>query len=97
MHGTKCSGTEQNILVREPSVLACRIPPAQVMHQIYYDAYAFLCVVVSTFPPLREYQREVQVTSYLPFYWLAGSCRDIILYGGGVHGGVPIPTTGEKT
>ena len=30
MHGTKCSGTEQNVLVREPSVLACRIPPVRM-------------------------------------------------------------------
>ncbi len=30
MHGTKCSGTEQNVLVREPNVVACRLPPVGV-------------------------------------------------------------------
>jgi hypothetical protein len=27
VHGTKCSCTEQNVLVRAPNVLACKIPP----------------------------------------------------------------------
>jgi hypothetical protein len=30
VHGAKCSGTEQNVLVRAPNVLACNIPPIQL-------------------------------------------------------------------
>ncbi len=43
LHGTKCSGTEQNVLVRVPNVLACNIPPPPPQKTIHYSVkkYSF--------------------------------------------------------
>ncbi len=37
MHDTKCSGTEQNVLVRAPNVLACNIPPSELHSSFPYS------------------------------------------------------------
>ena len=49
VHGAKCSGTEQNVLVRVPNVLACNIPPTKCLHKISHPFLSiFTAIIVST-------------------------------------------------
>jgi hypothetical protein len=70
VHGTKCSGTEQNVLVREPNVLACRIPPCVVYSQgddssppplcglIFFEGDRCLCLTLKFVERLKCYSAK---------------------------------------
>jgi hypothetical protein len=75
VHGTKCSGTEQNVLVREPNVLACRLPPAAQRLSILSKASSTRHTV-RNFSRIAKSKPEIHLSFELNLFQCPDGSRD---------------------